>query len=269
VNLLFFSIDLRFLVCLPGAATLALRRKAEKLPEVERAGLCAMIEKIAVIPLREGSKGLPGKNTLPLVGLPLYLHSVSCAHAAGIKRVIVATDIAALLAAPSPEYELYARSAASSRDDAPTHEVVIEMIEALGLHNAMIVILQATSPLRHPGTVRAALARLAEGEYDLIVSISEIENTALKSGTVSEGLLVPLLTSEMLFQPRQSLPRLFKLDGGVFAFRGGWLVENGSLTTERIGVVSSDPSELLDIDQAEDFERAEAILSALAAQSGA
>lgn len=239
------------------------------MPEVDRADLCGMNKTIAVIPLRGGSKGLPGKNTLPLAGLPLYMHSVACARAAGINRIIVATDIAKLLAAPHPHYALYARSEASSRDDAPTHEVVIELIEALGLHDATIIILQATSPLRRPETVRAALLRLAAGGVDLAVSVSEIENTVMKSGTVSEGRLVPLVTAATLFQPRQNLPRLYKLDGGIFAFRGGWLVENGSLTTERIGVVESAPSELLDIDRAEDFERAETILRARAAQSGA
>ncbi|MFD2173236.1 cytidylyltransferase domain-containing protein [Rhodobacter lacus] len=226
-----------------------------------------MTKTIAVIPLRAGSKGLPGKNTRPLAGLPLYLHSVACARAAGIERIIVATDIAALLAAPHPDYELYARSEASSRDDAPTHEVVIELIEALGLHEATIVILQATSPLRRAATVRAALARLEEGGHELTVSISEIENSVMKSGTVSEGRLVPLVSAAALFQPRQSLPRLYKLDGGVFAFRGGWLVANGALTTEHIGVVESDPAELLDIDCAEDFARAEAVLSARACRA--
>jgi N-acylneuraminate cytidylyltransferase len=216
-----------------------------------------------VIPLRGGSKGLPGKNTLPLAGLPLYMRSVACARAAGIDQIIVATDITALLAAPHPHYALYARSEASSRDEAPTHEVVIELIEALALHGATIIILQATSPLRRPAIVRAALSRLASGGVDLAVSVSEIENSVMKSGSISEGRLVPLVTAATLFQPRQHLPRLYKLDGGVFAFRGGWLVENGSLTTERIGVVESDPSEFLDID------RAEAILRARAAQSGA
>lgn len=220
-----------------------------------------MTKTIAVIPIRAGSKGLPGKNTKLLAGKPLYLYAVDCARALNVDRIIVATDIASIIDEACPQYEVFQRSAHSARDGAPTHEVIIELVQQLNLQGDTILILQATSPLRRSETVRAALDRFAEGIHDLVVSISEIENTALKSGTVSGGRLMPIVSAETLFMPRQGLPRLFKLDGGVFAFRGGWLIDNGSLASERIGVVESDPSELLDIDGEDDFQRAADILT--------
>ena len=48
---------------------------------------------LAVIPARGGSKGLPGKNTRPLAGLPLIAHSMLCARMCPeIARCVVSTD---------------------------------------------------------------------------------------------------------------------------------------------------------------------------------
>ena len=60
----------------------------------------------AVIPLRGGSKGLPGKNTRLLAGKPLYMHAVDVALEAGADRVILSTDIADVLLATLPAMPL-------------------------------------------------------------------------------------------------------------------------------------------------------------------
>ena len=49
--------------------------------------------RLAVIPARGGSKGLPRKNILPLVGKPLIAWSIESAiNSAMIDRVVVSTD---------------------------------------------------------------------------------------------------------------------------------------------------------------------------------
>jgi CMP-N-acetylneuraminic acid synthetase len=48
---------------------------------------------LAVIPAREGSKGLPGKNIRPFIGLPLIAHSILLANMCSeIDDVVVSTD---------------------------------------------------------------------------------------------------------------------------------------------------------------------------------
>lgn len=216
----------------------------------------------AVIPIRAQSKGLPGKNTRDLAGKPLFMHAVACAQAADISDIVVATDDAVLLQASSDDYRAFARSAHSARDEAPTHEVLIEVVSALGLEDHLIVLLQATSPLRQPKTVQAVIAAMQDGQAELGCSVSQIDSSLLKSGTIIDGYLQPTVDASTLFRPRQSLPDLFKMDGGVYAFMGGWLVRNRSLETEKIKVVQSDPAELLDIDTMDDFVQAQAILRA-------
>ena len=215
----------------------------------------------AIIPIRSGSKGLPGKNTRALAGKPLFMHAVDAARAAGIDDVIVATDDQTLLNQPSGDYRLFARSAHSARDSAPTHEVLVEVIEGLALHDNVIVLLQATSPLRHPDTIRAAVAQFDARADGLCATVSRIDNSVLKSGMVRNGVFAPLLDAPTLFKPRQALPDVFKLDGAVFVFNGGWLVRNGSLESDHITVLESPAEDVLDIDTLEDFLEAEARLA--------
>ena len=48
---------------------------------------------LAIIPARGGSKGLPGKNILPLAGIPLIAHTIKAAQEAeSVNRIIVSTD---------------------------------------------------------------------------------------------------------------------------------------------------------------------------------
>ncbi|MEP1190186.1 MAG: pseudaminic acid cytidylyltransferase, partial [Roseibium sp.] len=48
---------------------------------------------VAVIPARGGSKGIPGKNIKPFLGLPLVAHSIRAALAAGtVSEVVVSSD---------------------------------------------------------------------------------------------------------------------------------------------------------------------------------
>ena len=85
----------------------------------------------AVIPLRAGSKGLPGKNTRGLAGKPLYRHAVDLALAAGASRVILSTDIPELLtAAVPPGVQTLERPADLCGDAVPMAPVLIQALQA-------------------------------------------------------------------------------------------------------------------------------------------
>lgn len=213
-----------------------------------------------VIPIRAGSRGLPGKNIRMLAGMPLFMHSVACARAAGIDDIVVATDIEDVLQSADPQFRVYRRSSESATDTAPTHDVLIEAISALGLEDRMIVLLQATSPLRRPETVRKVISLFKTGAFDVCCSVSEIDNALLKAGLLDGETFVPLLSAKALFSPRQQLPRSYKMDGGTFVFSGAWLLERGNLETDRIGVVISAPEEFADIDDMKDFNRVEQVI---------
>ena len=54
---------------------------------------------------------------------------------------------------------------------------------------------------------------------------------------------------------RQDLPELFRPNGAVYVFNGGWFVENNGFTSNNIGVVEMPKENSLDIDNQQDFDR--------------
>lgn len=216
----------------------------------------------AVIPLRGGSKGLPGKNTRPLAGKPLYRHAVDLALSAGARRVMISTDIAEVLAASLPSaVQVLQRPAELCADDVPMAPVVLQVLQA-GQVQGPVVLLQATSPLRQVADVQAALEQLASGDFDLVMSVAQADRGVLKWGQLeADGRFQPLSRPEYCFANRQSLPPVFKPNGAVYAFQAAWFLNNRSFVSDRIGGIPMPAERSHDIDNLSDFERCEELLS--------
>ena len=136
---------------------------------------------LAVIPARGGSKGLPGKNTRRLFGLPLIVHSIRAAELTpAITRCVVSTDseeIAAVARSFGGEAP-FLRPAELAGDDAPMAPVVrhaLEWCEAdEGVPYDAVLLLDPTSPARVPEQLAEATRRLAaHPELDGVISVSE------------------------------------------------------------------------------------------------
>ncbi len=215
----------------------------------------------AVIPLRGGSKGLPGKNTRSLAGKPLYRHAVDLALAAGASRVLISTDIPEVLAAGLPHsVQALHRPPELCGDTVPMAPVLAHALQTAKVQGP-VVLLQATSPLRQVGDVQAALQRLATGAFDLVMSVTDAERSVLKWGQVQpDGRFVPLSKPEHCFANRQSLPPVYKPNGAVYAMLAQWFIEQQSFVSERIGTVVMPPERSFDIDNMADFVLCESLL---------
>lgn len=136
------------------------------------------MKKIAIIPARSGSKGLPNKNILNLCGKPLVAWSIEAAvKSKCFDRIIVSTD--------SVEYgnisksygaEVVYRSKEASSDTASTYDAVKELFEKEDLSEYdYFMILQPTSPLRTEEHIIESI-KIFEQNYenrDTLVSVSE------------------------------------------------------------------------------------------------
>lgn len=138
---------------------------------------------IAIIPARGGSKGLPGKNILPLCGKPLIAWSIDkAAKSRYLDQVLVSTDspeiadVARRHGANVP----FLRPAELATDDASTYDVIRHVLEycrtAQGSEFNYVVLLEPTSPLREDGDIDRMLEALdgRTEEFDAIVSIGEV-----------------------------------------------------------------------------------------------
>jgi 3-deoxy-manno-octulosonate cytidylyltransferase (CMP-KDO synthetase) len=128
---------------------------------------------LVLIPARMAATRLPGKPLLEIAGLPMIVHVVRRAEAAGIGRVAVATDTAEIAAAVTA----HGGKAVMTRSDHPSGSDRI--FEALGILDpageAEIVInLQGDFPTITPDNIRDVLAPLADPAVDIATLAAEI-----------------------------------------------------------------------------------------------
>ncbi len=213
---------------------------------------------IALVPVRAGSRGLPGKNLRLLAGRPLYRHAVDQALALGV-RCILTTDAAELHPVTLPGLTVLPRPADLARDDTPMDPVIAHALES---HPgpARVVLLQPTSPLRTLDDIRAAIALHETGAHDLVLTVTPTDAGILKYGTVADGRFRPVADPAYCFTNRQSLPAVYRPNGAVYVFDADWFRARRRLATDRIGAVIMPPDRSHDIDTADDFARVEALM---------
>jgi 3-deoxy-manno-octulosonate cytidylyltransferase (CMP-KDO synthetase) len=121
---------------------------------------------LVLIPARMAATRLPGKPLLDIAGLPMIVHVLRRAEAAGIGRVAVATDTPAIAAAArSHGFEaVMTRAEHASGSD--------RIYEALGTLDPagaaeIVVNLQGDFPTIHPDNIRDVLGPLADPAVDI------------------------------------------------------------------------------------------------------
>lgn len=217
---------------------------------------------LAVIPARSGSKGLPGKNTLPIVQKPLIGWTIESAlHCELIDRVVVSTDcreiakISALHGAEVP----FIRPAKLATDSTPGIDVVLHAIDHVPDFD-IVVLLQPTSPLRTTDDITRSLERLIASEATSSVSVCLSKNHPNWMKRISkDGLLIPY--EELAIAPsRQQLDCVYALNGAIYIARCDALRKSNSFHTARTLAYVMPPERSLDIDNAFDFRLCELIL---------
>lgn len=202
---------------------------------------------LAVVPARGGSKGIPLKNLRTIHGVPLVAMVAPVIQAvAEIDRAVVSTDheeIARVaeqagIAAP------FRRPENLSGDRIGDTDVLVHALEATEavdrVRYDIILMLQPTSPLRHPVHVRAALKMLVDGGWDSVWTVSPTDSKAhpIKQLTVAEdGTMEYYDRHGVTIIARQQLPPVFHRNGIAYAIRRECLVEQKTTKGRRTGAL--------------------------------
>ncbi|WP_109316460.1 cytidylyltransferase domain-containing protein [Pseudovibrio ascidiaceicola] len=218
---------------------------------------------IAVIPARAGSKGLPGKNIRTLAGAPLYYHSVAAAQAAGIRNVLVSTDIESIFHDSEKRggFRVLRRPESLCTDSATMGQVLKDVISTEVKVPSTIVLLQPTSPLRQHMQIIEALELFREGNFSLVLSVTEVSNSSLKFGMIENGRFQAVSKGKYCFSNRQALPNLYRPNGAVYVFSSEMFRESEEFDTINIGAVCMPEQDSYDIDNLNDFKQCEFLLS--------
>ena len=128
---------------------------------------------LVLIPARMAATRLPGKPLLDIAGLPMIVHVLRRAEAAGIGRVAVATDTPEIAAAVTA----HGGEAVMTRADHPSgsDRIFEALASSIPTGEAEIVVnLQGDFPTIRPDNIRAVLAPLADPAVDIATLAAEI-----------------------------------------------------------------------------------------------
>lgn len=218
---------------------------------------------LALIPARENSKGIPGKNLKVLGDRPLLAHAIRCAGEIPGVRVVVSTDsetiatVAREWGAETP----FIRPAALATDTAPMIDVIVHAVTTLaadGWAADIIVLLQPTAPFRRPDDIASALALLHQDpSIDSVVAVEAVPqhyspHYVMK---IEDGNLVSFLPAGVQLSRRQDAPVAYSRNGQFYIARVDRLLETGSLYGAVCrGFVTAHPA--VNLDEPKDWSEA-------------
>ena len=132
-----------------------------------------MLTTTAFIPARGGSKEIPNKNIKEFARKPLIVHTIKYAlESKLVNEVVVSTDDSNISKiAIDTGAAVIKRPSELSTDTSTTESVIEHYINSTNQKPEIIVLLQATSPMRPKGSLDKALKHFQQGEFDSLLSI--------------------------------------------------------------------------------------------------
>jgi CMP-N-acetylneuraminic acid synthetase len=191
---------------------------------------------LAVIPARGGSKAVPRKNIKMLAGKPLIAYTIEEARKSSyLTHIVVSTDdeeikkIAIQFGAEVPFLRPQELATDKSLAIPTMQHAVLETEKIKKIVYDYVIMLQPTSPLRVASDIDNALAMLLKGNADGIISIVDVDNWHPMKMKIFEGdSLVDYEKPPMENPPRQILPKVYMVNGVLYATTRNNLIEKGT-----------------------------------------
>ena len=132
---------------------------------------------LILIPARMASTRLPGKPLVDIAGLPMIVHVLRRAQAAGIGEAVVATDSEVIQAAVEKSG---GRAVMTRSDHMSGSDRIYEALEALDPEHRvdLVVNVQGDLPTIDPADIRAALTPLSDAAVDIATLAAVISDPA-------------------------------------------------------------------------------------------
>ena len=232
--------------------------------------------RIAIIPARGGSKGVPGKNLRVVEGQTLLARAIAVAREADLfDRVYVSTDSddyidEAARAGVDTPFKRPAELAADGSLVADAIRHTLDSFAAQGERYDTLALLEPTSPLRTAGIIReTVLAAETEG-WDAAFTVSPVERKyhplkQLRRST--DGLLSFCLPDAQPNINRQQLDRTYVRNGLCYAVRVPAFLETHSLHGTSVkGILFEEQA--VSIDSIRDLEKVRRLFANRAPKKG-
>lgn len=139
------------------------------------------MKNIAFVPIRKGSKGIPGKNIKLLGDRPLFCWTLdTLIKSKSFDEIWLATDCDEAISLSKNRYgkkvNIYKRSQESATDDSPVTNIIKEFIKFRELKEYdWLCLFQVTSPFTTIDEVSKLISAIESEKYDSIVSCTRIK----------------------------------------------------------------------------------------------
>ena len=219
----------------------------------------------ALIPARGGSKTLPAKNIKEFAGKPLIIHSIEYAlESKFVDEVVVSTDDSKISKiSRDAGAAIIKRPDELSTDTATTESSVEHYLNSRSKKPDIIVLLQATSPLRPKNSLDEAITYFIKEKFDSLLSISQTHRFFWR---VKEDKTA-YAEYDYLNRPRrqdlQPVDMRFIENGSLYIFTREHFEKTGNRLGGKIGYVEWPEDYSMEIDTEIDFQCVEKIFKSL------
>lgn len=211
---------------------------------------------VALVPLRGGSKSIPGKNIRPIAGRPLCCWALDAAVESCIfSQIIVSTDspeIRRVIERHCPDVDVLDRPAELATDTASTESVMLHIAEQIDFD--VLALLQATSPLTTALDLIEARDRFERNQLDSLLTAVESHRFFWKpDGTP--------INYDPARRPRRQDMSPWLMENGAFYFTKRRILEaTKSRLGGKIDMHVMSPDSAVEIDEPRDWAIVEHLL---------
>jgi CMP-N-acetylneuraminic acid synthetase len=233
--------------------------------------------RICTILARGGSKGVPGKNLLPLAGKPLLAHAIDQARDAALfDAIAVSSEADSILdtARRLGVEHVIRRPAEMATDEAsklPAIQHCVREVESrTGITYDAVVDLGVVAPLRTADDIQGAVASQERTGVSVVVSVTWARSTPYFNIVEQDenGFFRLCKPVHEAIQRRQDGPRCYELNGAIYVWRRDSLMMDPRVFYPDTLIYEMPHERSVDIDSVFDLELAEFLISRRHASGG-
>jgi YrbI family 3-deoxy-D-manno-octulosonate 8-phosphate phosphatase len=220
------------------------------------------MKKVAIIPLRKGSKGIPGKNKKKLLGRPLFSWVLGAAIFSDLDEVYVFTDDEEILRYIQKEYHWTTkvkgllRNDANANDTASTESAMLEFAEKIDYDFDMLCLLQATSPLTTAENINEGIFQMNAANTVSVLSVVKTHRFTWNADGTPQNY-------DVFNRPRrQDFDGLLIENGAIYMTTKEAFLASKNRVSGTIGLVEMTEETLVEIDSLSDWLMVENLVAA-------
>jgi CMP-N,N'-diacetyllegionaminic acid synthase len=209
----------------------------------------------SMIPARGGSKGIPRKNLINVVGRPLISYAINASLSSNINETWVSTDDEEIAkVAISFGSNVLKRPAELAQDNSPTEDAIQHFID--NVQTDYVVLIQPTSPLVTCDDINNGINVMLQGKYDSIFSAVQSNDILVWNENMTPVNYNPFNRGN-----RQNRKQIIYIEtGGFYIFSKKGFDINKNRLHGKIGISDIHLHRSFEIDEIEDIKFIEKVM---------